>query len=252
MTMMSQPSSRVVLGVNSNPQARLRLFCFPYAGGTTAIYQDWPDLLPSSVEVCPVQLPGRGMRYADPLIPAAQPLVADLATALLPHLDRPYALFGHSMGAILAFEMARLLRREGQPRPVRLLVAGRRAPDLPLPYAPVHALPDPDFIDELRRLNGTPAEVLQHQELMQMVLPMLRADFAVVETYSYIPEPPLDCPISAFGGSQDSRTSFETLEAWSRQTKAGVTVRILPGHHFFINQERTALLQAIARDLPTP
>jgi medium-chain acyl-[acyl-carrier-protein] hydrolase len=232
-----------------NPQARLRLFCFPYAGGNAMIYRQWQASLPPSVEVCAVQLPGRGKRIQERPFDRLQPLINAAARALLPFFDKPFAFLGHSMGGLISFELARQLRRDSNRMPAHLFVSGRRAPQLPSREAPTYDLPEAEFLDALRRLEGTPAGVLQQPELMQLMLPLLRADFAVCETYAYTDEPPLDCPISAFGGLQDSDVERGQLEAWTAQTTAATRVRMFPGDHFFINSQQPLLLRALTHDL---
>jgi medium-chain acyl-[acyl-carrier-protein] hydrolase len=232
-----------------NPRARLRLFCFPYAGSSAAIFRTWPDGLPPDVEVCPVQFPGRGTRLTEAPFTQLSPLVQALAQAVCPLLDKPFAFFGHSMGALVGFEVARELRRQFGVQPVRLLVSAAHAPQIPPRHRPIHALPEGEFLDELRRLNGTPGELLEHAELMQIVLPILRADFSVVETYAYSPEPPLTSCISGFGGLQDRRVSRSDLETWREQTSASFSRRMFSGDHFFMNTTQPQLLQVISQEL---
>jgi medium-chain acyl-[acyl-carrier-protein] hydrolase len=231
------------------PQARLRLFCFPYAGGGALMYRTWADGLPADVEVCPIQLPGRGTRLLEPLVTQLSPLIQALAQALLPLLDKPFAFFGHSLGALVSFELARQLRREYGVQPVHLFVSASRAPQLPHQGPPVHTLPDGDFLAELRRLNGTPKEVLEHEELMRIVLPVLRADFAVYETYRYATELPLDCPISTFGGLRDRTVSQSDLAAWREQTSGSFSPRMFPGDHFFLHTTQPLLLRVLSQEL---
>src|SRR5205085_10328077 len=152
------------------------------------------------------------------------PLVAALTDALRPHLDRPYAVFGHSLGALVAFEWVRELRRRHWPTPELLIVSGRAAPHLPPRQRPIHTLPEAEFRAELARFNGTPAPVLGHDELMRTLLPLLRADFAAAETYEYVAEPALDVPITAVGGSDDPRATAAELDAWREYTRAGFQV----------------------------
>ncbi len=178
-----------------------------------------------------------------------EPLVPTLASALFPYLDKPFAFFGHSMGGLVSFELARLLRREYGLSPVHLFVSAHRAPQVPDPDAPIHALPNPEFLQELRRYNGTPEAVLENAELMQLLLPTLRADFAVVETYAYTPEQPLDCPITAFGGLDDREVSSNELEAWREQTKASFVLKMFPGDHFFLDSAKPLLLQSLSQKL---
>lgn len=233
----------------SRSPLKMRLFCFPYAGGSALIYRGWEAGLPAEVEVCPVQLPGRGNRLREPPFRRMQPLAADAARSLRPLFDKPFAFFGHSMGAALAFEIARLLRADSGPRPSHLFISGRQAPQFPPTAPPTHDLPEPEFIEELRRLNGTPPEVLNEPELMRLMLPLLRADFEVVETYAYREEPPLDIPFSVYGGVRDEEVSREELEGWCEQTSASCRLRLFPGEHFFIDTARELVLEKITREL---
>jgi medium-chain acyl-[acyl-carrier-protein] hydrolase len=202
-----------------------------------------------------VQLPGREGRVREEPFTRLEPLVASLTDALAQELtELPAAFFGHSMGALVAFETARELRRRGAREPVQLLVSARRAPHLPARHEPIHALPEAAFRDELRRLQGTPEAVLEHPELMELLEPMLRADFAVIETFEHRPAPPLNAPITAFGGAGDEDVPFEDLDAWSRHTAGGFRRRSFRGGHFFLQHEaRRDLLRAVAAELaPRP
>jgi medium-chain acyl-[acyl-carrier-protein] hydrolase len=227
----------------------LRLFCFPYAGGGPHIFRTWRQHLPLYVEVCPVQLPGHNGRLGEKAFTQLPPLVAALASGLRPLLDLPFAFFGHSLGAMISFELARHLRREGGPEPFHLFVSGSRAPQVPSTEPPTYDLPDDEFIEELKRLNGTPEELLEHEDLMKLMLPILRADFSICQTYSYTPEPALECPITAFGGEDDSETSEGRLEAWREQTNAHFRMHVYTGDHFFINAAQPLILHAISQEL---
>jgi len=233
----------------TNPQALLRLFCFPYAGGGASIFRTWSNNLPSEVEVCPIQLPGRENRLQEPPFNRLAPLVHVLAHVLLPYLDLPFVFFGHSMGALISFELARYLRRQHAPGPLHLFVSARRAPQIPAINPPIHHLPESAFIEALRDFNGTPESILQNAELMQLLLPVLRADFAVCETYTYSVEDPLACAISTFGGLQDCEVCYDELAAWREQTDGFFTQRMLPGNHFFLRSARVSLLRYITQDL---
>lgn len=235
--------------LRANPRAQLRLFCFPYAGGGSANFQRWPQHLSPDLEIYTAQLPGRGRRMREPPETNLLALVEQLAHAIWPHLDRPFAFFGHSMGALIGFELARRLRREKGTEPARLFVSGRRAPQIAGDDDVTYNLPAEELMSELRRLNGTPAEVLEHPELMELMLPLLRADFEMVETYTYLPEPPLACPISAYGGARDSEVKPEDLRAWREQTTGDFALSMFTGDHFFIHQEEPQLLQTIDREL---
>lgn len=232
------------------PQAALRLFCFPYAGGSTTIYRTWATSLPPSVEVCAVQLPGRGKRVNEDAFTRLPALTAALVVALLPYLQqRPFAFFGHSMGALISFELARQLRRSGQPAPQKLLLSGRRAPRVINDEVPTYDLPEPEFIETLHHLKGTPREVTEHPELLQLILPTLRADFAVCETYEYRTESPLDCPISVYGGLGDTEVPRQRLETWREETSGAFSLRMFPGDHFYLNNSPALLLQTLAQEL---
>ena len=232
-----------------NPQARLRLFCFPYAGTGASIFRTWSDDLPADVEVCPIQFPGRGTRLMETPFTQLSPLIEALAQALGPLLDKPFAFFGHSLGALVGFELTRQLRRQSGVQPVRLFVSADRAPQIPHRDRPIHALPEGEFLHELRRLNGIPGKVLEDEELRQIMLPVLRADLAVYETYVYSTEPPLNCPISTFGGLQDHRVSRGDLEAWRDQTSGSFSLRMFPGDHFFLNTAQPLILQVLSQEL---
>ncbi len=232
-----------------NPGAIIRLFCLPYAGGGSQIFRTWPDKLPASVEICMVELPGRGVRLREPLFTRLRPLVEAIAQNLEKHLDRPFVFFGHSMGALLSYEIARYFRRHNIRRPAHLFVSGRGAPQIPGPEPPIHMLPESEFIGELRRFNGTPAEVLEHEELMGLMLPILRADFAICETYHYEPESPLDCPITSFGGLEDESVSVDRINAWREQTSSTFRAHLFPGDHFFLHTAQPLLLQTLSQGL---
>jgi surfactin synthase thioesterase subunit len=228
-----------------NSVTRLRLFCFPHAGASALIYRSWHEGLPADIEVCPIQLPGRGTHLMERPFTQLTPLVEVLARALAPLLDMPFAFFGHSLGALVSFELALRVRRQYGRHPVRLLVSAARAPQFPHRRSPIHALPEKEFLAELRWLNGTPSELLDHKELMEIMLPLLRADFAVYETYSYSNGTPLNCPISAFGGLQDQRVNDRDLLGWRAQTNGAFSLRMLPGDHFFL---RDPLLLSLLSD----
>jgi medium-chain acyl-[acyl-carrier-protein] hydrolase len=230
-----------------DPKARLRLFCFPYAGAGALIFRKWSDALPRDIEVCPIQLPGRGTRLTEPPFTKLSCLIEALTRALDPLLDKPFAFFGHSLGALIGFELARQIRRQYGAHPVRLFVSAGRAPQIPHRAPPIHTLPDNQFLAELRRLNGTPRELLDHEELIEVMLPILRADFALYETYLYSTEPPMNCPICTFGGLQDRRVSASDLEAWRSQTSASFSLRMFPGGHFFLKEP--LLLEALSQEL---
>lgn len=241
------PTDRWTVTPRPNPYARLRLFCFPYAGGGATIYAAWPKLLPPEVEVVAVQPPGRETRIGETPFTDLAALVDAMHAALLPKLrERPFAFFGHSNGALMAFELTRLLRRRNDPLPLHLFVSGRPAPQLELDDPPVHDLPEDEFVEELRRLQGTPEEILQHSELLQLVVPLLRADFSLGETYGFVPEAPLELPVSAYGGERDAEVPQAHVEAWREQAGGAFDTRMFPGGHFFVNEDRAQVVREVS------
>lgn len=230
-----------------NPGAGLRLFCFPYSGAGASVYYPWTKLLPGPVEVCAVQLPGRENRLSEKPMTSMKPLVETAASGLLPFLDKPFVFFGHSMGALLCFELARYLHHRLHLCPEHLLVSAHKAPHLPRSGAPIHTLPEVEFIAEVCKLNGMAEEVMESDELMQLILPILRADFMVCERYAFEGEEPVPCPITAFGGLQDGFVDVRSLAAWGKHTKASFSMRVFPGDHFYIHTGRAALLEEISR-----
>jgi medium-chain acyl-[acyl-carrier-protein] hydrolase len=227
----------------------MRLFCFPYAGGNSMIYRQWPELLPKNIEVCPVNLPGRGNRLHELAFTDVPSLVEAAVEPIAAQADKRFAFFGHSMGALISFELARALRRKNLPQPSYIFISGRMAPQFNDDDAPTYNLPDEQFVEEIRRLNGTPREVLENPELMHLMTPLLRADFSVCQTYQYTVEEPLDCPITAFGGLQDYEVTRESLDGWREHTKRAFRLRMVQGDHFFINSAPHVILGAIAQEL---
>ena len=230
-------------------EAKLRLFCFPYSGAGASIFRSWLSNFPAEIEVCPVRLPGREERLTESPYSSLMTLVPILANALLPDLDRPFVFFGHSMGALLAFELSRYLKNCMNLVPLHLFVSAHAAPHLPRSEDPIHNLPEEQFISKLREMNGTADAVFASLELRQILLPLLRADFSMCETYQFIPGEKLDCSISAFGGLQDAYIQRSDLEAWSSQTRGLFKLRMFPGDHFFITKNPFLLIEVISREL---
>jgi medium-chain acyl-[acyl-carrier-protein] hydrolase len=231
------------------PDARLRLFCFPYAGGGASIYARWLELLPPGVELAAVQLPGRESRLAEKPYAEMVPLVEKLAEVLAPYMDLPFALFGHSNGGLMAFELARLLRVRGRALPLHLFVSGRPAPQVELTEPPIHALPHDEFMGALRRFGGTPEEVLENEEMMSLIEPLLRADFALGETYAFVPGATLPMPLSAYGGATDDEVPLWQVEAWKEQAGGEFRFVTFPGGHFFLHEDRARVLDELGREL---
>jgi medium-chain acyl-[acyl-carrier-protein] hydrolase len=231
---------RRISGAGHLASGALRLFCFPHAGGGAAAFKSWGEHLPRSIVVIPMRTSGR-KDMAE--------LAAALCDSVQPYLHEPFAFFGHSMGAAVAFELARLLRRRNLPAPRLLVASGARAPQFRRGHVPPPEPGEAEFVDALRRLQGTPREVLDNPDLLQMVLPALREDAAIYRNYIYAEEPPLDCPIRAYGGSDDPNVIPAHLEAWALQTTAAFAVRLFPGGHFYLQTHRAEFLAALALDL---
>lgn len=225
--------------------ARVRLFCFSYAGGSAQVFHDWPNYLSDQIEVYAIQLPGRGSRLLEAPLVSMEELVQELYLALAAEIKVPFAFFGHSMGAQVAFDLLQRMRAEGTALPSMLMVSGRRAPQLKHRKRKIYDLPEDEFKRELDRLNGTPAEVLEQPELMELLSPALRADFQLIETWCYQPQPPINIPIAAFGGIEDVEVSFSDLDAWSQQTDSVFSVQMFRGDHFFLNSDKEELLTRI-------
>lgn len=231
------------------PQARLRLFCFPYAGGGASAYRTWAQDLPVSVDVFAVQYPGRETRMREDAHTDIEALVDDAVRGLRPWLDRPFCFFGHSMGALVAFEVARrLASREGR-APSHFFASGHRAPPLAYRNSLRHDLPEDEFRRKLRSLDGTPQQALESAELMDFIVPIVRADCAVCDSYRHVDPTPLPCPITVFAGADDVEARGEDIEAWRDFTRSGFSVRVFPGGHFFLQGARAQLLEAVAARL---
>lgn len=249
MNINSQKVSRHFVSTYASPAASIRLFCFSYAGGNASAFREWGKTLSPQIEVLAAELPGHGSRATEPRFKLMEPLVKSLAHEILPHLDRPFVFFGHSMGAVVAFELSRRLRSDRGLEPEHLFVSGRIAPHVADRKPLTYDLPENEFVDELRRLNGTPREVLEHPELLGYVLPLLRADFELIQTYRYSPGPPLTCPVSAFVGREDPDVPPQDVELWKEHTCGAFRMSVMPGDHFYLENHRAQLLQKIRTEL---
>jgi medium-chain acyl-[acyl-carrier-protein] hydrolase len=227
-------------------RVEMRLFCFPYAGGGTAIYHEWQACLPPGIEVCAARLPGREDRLDEVAFNRLVPLVKCIADDLSPLLDRPFMLFGHSAGAFVAFELARELRRRKEPMPLQLLVSAARAPRAVHWRPDMHALPRPDLIEALKQMQGIEPELLEDESVLDFILPIIRLDFSVLETYEYVNEPPLDRPIVAFAGAHDSDAPAHDMLLWREETTGPLSLHVIDGGHFFLRTARPDLLIRIS------
>lgn len=246
----THPTNPWIFCPKPNPTAQLRLFCFPYAGRGASLFRNWSDSLSPQLEMCAIQLPGRENRLGERLFNRIADVVQMAAQNFRPFLDKPFALFGHSMGAVICFELARRLRSQYEVSPVHLFISAHRAPQMPDPNPPIRHLPDEEFIAEIQhRYDGIPREVMQNPDLLELLLPTLRADVEMLETYTYEPERPLACPITAFGGREDPEASYEELTAWRVQTQGSFEIEIFPGNHFFLQSAQPQILRAVSEDL---
>jgi surfactin synthase thioesterase subunit len=232
-----------------NHTAKIRLFCLPYAGGRAAAFYSWAKLLPPDIDVFPVELPGHGFRVGERPFTRISALVQELTNAIQPYLDLPIALFGHSLGSVIGFELAHALWSEYQISPSHLLISACRAPQSPKNLTVTYDQPDDEFLRNIRRLDGTPQEIFQEPEIVAFILPILRADFEMYNTYNYMPRPSLPCPITVFGGLQDKSTPQEYLAGWQEHTSGNFVRHMFPGGHFFLNTAEPVLLSLIARTL---
>ncbi|WP_151772318.1 thioesterase II family protein [Streptomyces abyssomicinicus] len=227
---------------------RLRLVCFPHAGGAATAYADWPSGLPEGVELLAVQYPGRQDRLAEPCADSLAGLAEAVTTALLPHLGLPVALFGHSMGSAVAYEVALRLRRAADTEPVALLVSGRRAPHLG-GRVPVR-LDDAGLLESVRRLSSPDAWAYDHPDLREVLMPSLRGDHRLLDAYR--PDPPaerLRVPVTVYGGDDDPVCPVADLDTWAQVTDAGHETVVLPGGHFFLRERQAALLAHLSSRL---
>jgi medium-chain acyl-[acyl-carrier-protein] hydrolase len=247
--MIDKASSKWLLFPKANSGAALRLFCFHYAGGSAQVFHGWPAHLPQSLEIGAIQLPGHGHRIGEPHIRRLAPLGRVVAQELLPYLDKPFAFFGHSMGALLCFETARSLRRENKRQPTHLFVSAAEAPHRRIREELLSGLPKNELLKKLREFNGAPEEALENEELLDLMLPTIRADFELCDTYEYHQEPPLECPMTIYGGLEDHDVDAGRLAAWSEMTVGASQVRMFPGGHFFLTDSQSAFLQTFAGDL---
>jgi medium-chain acyl-[acyl-carrier-protein] hydrolase len=233
--------------------APMRLFALPYAGASARMFRDWHQWFAPEVEVVAVELPGRGLHRRRPAVDRMDTMIERLLTALDPLLDVPFALFGHSMGALITFELCRALMKSGRRTPLHLFVSGMRAPHLVhhllRPENQVHNLPDLELIDAMRAFVGTPAGFFEDRGLRDLFLPILRADLRLSETYLHAVSSPLQHPITIFGGLEDRTAPTECLHEWRLHTRGICTVRLLEGDHFFIHQQQHIMAASILKSL---
>jgi len=226
-------------------KAKLRLFCFPYAGGGTEAFHRWADAIVPEVELLTLQLPGRGARFTEPPVTSLDALVPKLAESILPYLDHPFVFLGHSNGALIAFELARVLQSYRVQAPQHVILCAKRAPQLPPSSEPMHTLPRAEFIMQLKKYGGITHDILESEDLMETLLPMLRADFALSETHSYRAGSRLHCDVTLFGSVEDEHVPEPDLLAWSSNIRGQIAYKAFPGGHFFIHEHRKEVIAAV-------
>lgn len=232
-----------------NPDAGLRLVCLPYSGGRAAAFKGLAAELPGDVELSAIELPGHGRRMREVPCTRLRPLVDQVTDVLAEQIRQPFVLLGYSLGALLGFEATRELARRGRPGPAALFVAASKAPHVRQEGPLLHDLPQAALVEQLVRLDGSRNALLQDEELVEVMLPVLRADLGIVETYGYEPGQPLDCPVVAFGGSADATVPRPSLDAWGELTTGDFSATVLPGGHFFLDSSRALFGQALTAEL---
>lgn len=243
------PSEPWVKREPRRPGARARLFCFAHAGGGPAFFRGWRDAFTPHFELCSIVLPGRDERRRETPSTRMDQVIEPLFAVLSSFADKPFALFGHSMGAAIAYEMAQRFAASTIGPPLRLFVSGRRAPHLPARRRSFYDLPDDEFLRVIGAMNGTPSEVLLDEGLLKLFLPCLRADFELIETWAPSPGPLLSCPVSAFSGDADPEVNPTELAGWNRVTSAEFRSRMFAGDHFYLRGAHPQLLAGIREDL---
>ncbi len=237
--------------VRYTPQAepKLRLICFPYAGGGPAIFHQWAALLPANVELVAVRLPGRETRIREKPFTRLTDVVKEVSGILRPFFRHPFAIFGHSVGALTAYELTQHIRQTTDYQPVHLLLSGHRAAHRPPINPPFHHLDEATFLERVKNFDGTPAAFFEQKELVELMLPCLRADFEVWETYQYSPHQPLDIPLTIYGSDGDSEAKLADFEAWKQHTTGAFKLHMFNGGHFYFQKDLPAFLNLISQTL---
>lgn len=238
-----------LLSFGPRPRARARLFCFAHAGGSAEVFRPWWHLVPDELDVLGVEYPGRGARAAEAPLAGIAAMVDDAERLVSGHLDRPYALFGHSMGSLVAFELCHRLLQSGKRAPSVLIVSGRASARAPRNAGPASTLPDAELTALLHQISGTAPDIAEDPELARLVLAALRADFGACETYLPSSEARLPVPMAAYGGLADPGVSRDGLQAWAEETSLDCSIRMFPGDHFFIRSAADLVAGSVARDV---
>lgn len=231
------------VALNAPVEPRAQIICLPYGGGSASAFRGWTSALPAHIQLLAIDLPGRAARFAEPLLSRVEDVTAGLSK--LPDFELPTLVFGHSLGALLAYEWLSALHLAGRSLPIHLVVSGRGPPHTPRMRAPIHQLPDAKFLAEVQRYQGMPGEVLQHPELVELILPILRADFTLTETYRHQPRPPLPVPLRILGGEDDPMVDTMQLAAWRELGMPDSRVETFSGGHFYLDLHRVAVVDRL-------
>lgn len=242
-------TSKWFLITKPKPRAKYRLFCFPYAGGSATAYLGWEHLLPDDIELVAIQPPGRANRLNENLLTSVHEMAEEIASVIPPWLDRPYFMYGHSLGSVVSFELLHLLKARNLPLPKRFFCGARRAPHAPPRIAPIHDYPLDKFKLELKSLNGTPDVVLENSDLMEIFVPILRTDFKAAYVYHRDPNVKLECEVSAFCGSRDDKVIVEDMVGWQDHFHKPMDFRVFDGGHFFMDDGKALVVGAICESV---
>jgi medium-chain acyl-[acyl-carrier-protein] hydrolase len=240
-----KPSSQRWFFQETQPQAKIQLFCFPYAGGSISSYLPWQKALGVEIQVICVQLPGRGSRLFEPCIDSFQELIETLTDLVASQVNQPYLFFGHSLGGLVAFEVTRGLRKRQTILPKQLIISACEAPHNRSESKRLHELNDDALTQALAELSGTPTDILENKELMRLLLPGIRSDFRLNAEYLYSFEPPLKLPLTILAGQEDTHVDIHKLRKWQEQTTAEYQIHVVPGNHFFIDNQRNIVVNLL-------
>ncbi|MDQ0175270.1 thioesterase II family protein [Bacillus chungangensis] len=228
--------------------SKIKLFCIPYAGGSAVVYSKWKKLINPLIELKEIELPGRGYKMKEPLLDNMPEMVENIFKEMKNEIKPPYALFGHSMGALITYELYKKLKKAGYPAPVHMFISGKKSPQVAIKDLKLYHLPEDEFIDHILKYNGTNESVFKNKELASLFIPILRADFKIVETYKFDhTDDRLDCDISVFGGTEDRTVDWDDLLQWQEVAKKKCNFYSFKGGHFFINEHTEEVVNQINR-----
>ncbi|WP_051359385.1 thioesterase II family protein [Paucisalibacillus globulus] len=237
--------SKMIKTFRPNNESICRMFCFPFAGGSASFYGEWSTILSRhGIEVCAIQLPGREDRIYETLLTNVDELASEVVEAMADYQDKPFVFFGHSMGTLICFEVARKLRAMNRREASILFISSGKAPQIS-PRRILHDLPKDDFLRKIKELGGTPDIIIENRDLSELYLPILRADFTLIETYQYVDSTPFQTKIVGYGGKMDKEVRYEDIVAWERHSHKPLPIKIYDGDHFYLRPYKESLLADI-------